>query len=498
MSYEEILQKARDAFLSGKTRNIDYRIRQLQNLLRMYEENGPQFIEALYKDLRKPKHEAILLELNVLKTDVNTMIKHCREWAAPIRVQKTVVTMMDTPVILHDPYGVVLVIGAWNYPLILALCPVAGAIAAGNCVIIKPSELAPATCKVLEELIPRYLDPECFRVVTGGAAETQQLLTNKFDYIFFTGSTTIGRLVREASNKYLTPVTLELGGKSPVYVDETVDLTIAAKRIIWGKMVNSGQTCIAPDYVLCHKSVKDNLVAKLCETLEEFYGTEPQKSSDLCRIVNVRHFQRLQALLKSGRVITGGKTDADDLWIDPTILVDVKPTDPVMQEEIFGPILPIIEIADVKEAVDFINKREKPLSLYIYSSNEKVVQCLHGNTSSGSVCVNDCLMQFSVEELPFGGVGNSGIGAYHGKYSFDTFTHRKSCLIRSLDKLGEALGKDRYPPYSETKLRRLIFLLEKRPLPSMRFIPYVASFALGIASVFLLRYIAKVAEIEDN
>jgi len=497
MSYEEIVQKARNAFLAGKTRNIDFRIRQLQNLLRMYEENGPQLIEALYKDLRKPKHEAILLELNVMKTDVRTMIENCREWAAPIRVPKTVVTMMDTPVILHDPYGVVLVIGAWNYPLILALCPVAGAIAAGNCVVIKPSELAPATCKVLEELIPRYLDPECFQVVTGGPTESQELLKLKFDYIFFTGSTTVGRLVREASNKHLTPVTLELGGKSPVYVDESVDLTIAAKRIIWGKMVNSGQTCIAPDYILCHKSIKDALVAKMCEILVEFYGTDPQKSSDLCRIVNVRHFQRLQGLLKSGRVAVGGKTDVDDLWIDPTILVDVKPTDPVMQEEIFGPILPVIEIEDAKEAVDFINSRDKPLSMYIYSSNKTVTEYLHNNTSSGSICVNDCMMQFTVEELPFGGVGSSGIGAYHGKYSFDTFTHRKSCLIRSFDKLGEILGKDRYPPYTESKLRRLIFLLEKRQIPSMRFIPYVASFALGVASVFLMRYIVKVSELDD-
>lgn len=498
MSNEEVLNKVRNAYSSGKTRNVDFRVRQLRSLLRMYEENEVELTEALYKDLRKPKHEAKLLEVNVLKSDVKTMIENCKEWAKPIRVQKTVVTMMDTPVILHDPYGVVLVIGAWNYPIQLSLCPVAGAIAAGNCVIIKPSELAPASCKLIEELVPRYLDPECYRVITGGVAETQDLLKLQFDYIFFTGSTTVGKLVREAANKHLTPVTLELGGKSPVYVDETVDLTIAARRIMWGKMVNSGQTCIAPDYVLCKRNIRDALVAKMCETLEEFYGTNPQKSPDLCRIVNVRHFDRLKALLNSGKVACGGKTDADDLWIDPTILTDVKPTDPVMQEEIFGPILPFIDVESAQEAVDFINKRDKPLSFYIFSGDSKVTEFLHANTSSGSICVNDCMMQFTVEELPFGGVGKSGIGAYHGKFSFDTFTHRKSCLIRSFDKLGETMGRDRYPPYSENKLRRLIFLLEKRTIPGMGVIGYVASFALGIASVFMTKYIFKVSNVGDE
>jgi len=498
MSHEEVVQKVRQAYLSGKTRNVEYRIRQLKNLLRLYEENETALNEALYKDLRKPKHEAKLLEVNVLKSDVKTMIENCKEWATPVKVAKTVVTMMDTPVILPDPYGVVLVIGAWNYPLQLSLCPVAGAIAAGNCVIIKPSELAPASCKLLEELVPRYLDPECFRVVTGGAAEVQDLLKQKFDYIFFTGSTVVGKLVREAANKHLTPVTLELGGKSPVFVDESVDLTITARRVIWGKMVNCGQTCIAPDYVLCTKNIKDALVAKMCETITEFYGSDPKQSPDLCRIVNVRHFERLKRLLDSGKVVMGGQTDADDLWIDPTILVDVKATDPVMQEEIFGPILPFIEVENAQEAVDFINQRDKPLSFYIFSANKKVVDYLCNNTTSGSMCINDCLMQFSVEELPFGGVGASGMGAYHGKFSFDTFTHRKSCLIRSFDRLGEALGKLRYPPYSESKLRRLIFLLQKREIPSLRLIPYVASFAFGVASVFFFRLFGKASSDGDE
>lgn len=497
-SYAEVVQKARNAFASGKTRDINFRIKQLESLLRLYEENEAELLDAVYKDLRKPKYEAKLVEVEVLKTDVQTMIKHCREWAKPQRVQKTLVTMMDTPIILQDPYGVVLVIGSWNYPIQLSLIPVSGAIAAGNCVVIKPSEVAPASSKMLMDLVPKYLDTDCFHIVSGGPAETQDLLKQRFDYIFFTGSTHIGKIVREAANKYLTPVTLELGGKSPTYVDETADLTIAARRIIWGKMVNCGQTCIAPDYILCTRATREKLVEKFREIILDWYGSDPQKSPDIGRIINVRHFQRLTALLNSGRVAIGGKTDPDDLWIEPTVLVDVKPTDPVMQEEIFGPILPMIDVENAYEAIQFINARDKPLSMYIFTKNTKIRNLITSNTSCGSICVNDTLAQFSVEELPFGGVGASGIGGYHGKYSFDTFTHKKSCLIRSFDRLGESLGKGRYPPYTEEKIRKLLFVLKKREMPNLRFVSYVASFALGVASVVLFRYVAKELGIEDK
>jgi len=489
--YDTVLQKARDAFASGKTRDVDFRLRQLNGLLRMYEENEAEMVTALYKDLRKPKYEAKLFEIEVLKNDVRTMIDNVKDWAKPQRVPKTVVTMMDTPIILQDPYGVVLVIGSWNYPIQLGLIPVSGAIAAGNCVVIKPSEVAPASSKLMEEILPRYVDSDCYQVVTGGPTDTQELLKQRFDYIFFTGSSMIGKLIHEAANAHLTPVTLELGGKSPVYIDETADMNIAARRIIWGKMANCGQTCIAPDYVLCNTNTRDHLIAAIKSILLEWYGQDAQKSPDLCRIVNVRHFQRLEALLSSGKIAIGGKTDSDDLWIEPTVLVDVKATDPVMQEEIFGPILPIVTVENAYEAIKFINSRDKALTMYIFTRNTKTQQAFLEETSCGSVCINDVIMQFTVEELPFGGVGNSGIGAYHGKYSFDTFTHKKSCLIRSYDKLGEALGKDRYPPYSEEKIRRLLFLLKRRELPSMRFVPYVASFALGVASLVLLRYTAK-------
>jgi len=496
--YDPVLQKARSAFATGRTRDVNFRIQQLEALLRMYHENEAEIVTALYKDLRKPKYEARMFEIEVLKNDVRTMIQNCKKWAKPERVPKTLVTMMDTPIILQDPYGVVLVIGSWNYPIQLGLIPVSGAIAAGNCVVIKPSEVAPASSKLLEEIVPRYLDPECYQVVTGGPTDTQLLLKQRFDYIFFTGSSSIGKLVREAANAHLTPVTLELGGKSPVYIDETVDINIAARRIIWGKMVNCGQTCIAPDYVLCNKTTQEKFIAAMKKILVEWYGPDAQKSPDLCRIVNVRHFQRLQALLSSGKVAIGGKTDSDDLWIEPTVLVDVQPSDPVMQEEIFGPILPIINVENAYEAIKFINGGEKALTMYIFSRSTKLQQAFLEETSCGSVCINDVIMQFTVGELPFGGVGNSGIGAYHGKYSFDTFTHKKSCLIRSYDKLGESLGKDRYPPYSDEKLRRLLFLLKRRELPSFRFVPYVASFAVGVASILLLRYTAKELGFENK
>jgi len=395
--HETIVQRARDAFATGKTRDVSFRIRQLEALLRMYEENEAEIVTALYKDLRKPKYEARMFEIEVLKNDVRTMIQNCREWAKPQRVPKTLVTMMDTPIILQDPYGVVLVIGSWNYPIQLGLIPVSGAIAAGNCVVIKPSEVSPASAKLLEELVPRYLDQDCFHVVTGGPADTQDLLRQRFDYIFFTGSSMIGKLVREAANAHLTPVTLELGGKSPVYIDETADINIAARRIIWGKMVNCGQTCIAPDYVLCNQATRDNLVEALRKILPEWYGSEPQKSPDLCRIVNVRHFQRLEALLGSGKVAIGGKTDSDDLWIEPTVLIDVKGTDPVMQEEIFGPILPIVTVENAYEAIKFINSREKALTMYIFTRNTKIQQAFLEETSCGSVCINDVIMQFTGE-----------------------------------------------------------------------------------------------------
>lgn len=292
---------------------------------------------------------------------------------------------------------------------------------------MKPSELAPNIAKVFADLIPKYLDNDCYKIILGDAEDTQQLLKEKFDYIFFTGSDKIGRCVHQSAAQHLTPTTLELGGKSPLYIDESVpNMSMAWRRILWAKMLNAGQTCVAPDYVLCNENVKKSLIRFGPNILKEFFGSDPKSSPDFARIVSDRHFVRLEKLLTSGKAVVGGERDIKERYVAPTILVDVSPTDPVMSEEIFGPILPVIVVKDVNEAIDFINSREKPLTLYVFSTAKGIIDRFLNETSSGSVCANDALVQFTVDSLPFGGVGNSGMGAYHGKTSFETFSHQKS------------------------------------------------------------------------
>ncbi|XP_045777315.1 aldehyde dehydrogenase, dimeric NADP-preferring isoform X4 [Maniola jurtina] len=477
----EVVQKARDTFNSGITKPLEWRKRQLKNLLRMYEENSGAMIDALVKDLRRSKTEAVLLEVDYLINDLTNLLNKFEEWAKPERPPKGFVNMLDDVVIFNDPYGVVLIIGAWNYPLQLLLLPFAGAIAAGNVVILKPSELAVASAKFIADTLPKYLDNDAFIVVEGGPEETTELLKQKFDYIFYTGGTNVGRIVYEAATKNLTPVTLELGGKSPVYIDNTVDMEITTKRVLWGKFINAGQTCIAPDYVLCSKEVQDKFVEYSKKILKEWYGEDPQKSPDLCRIINSRHFGRLQTLLDANKdkVVVGGRTDAQERFISPTILTNVTGTDKIMEDEIFGPILPIVPVENAYEAIKFINDREKPLVFYVFTSDDAMRKSLTENTSSGGMCVNDTLMHMGVDTLPFGGVGNSGIGAYHGKASFDTFTHKKSCLVRNFAAIGEKLASGRYPPYTDGKLKFITTLMRKRSGPSFKYLPYFIAFALG-------------------
>ncbi|KAL1117945.1 hypothetical protein AAG570_004258 [Ranatra chinensis] len=407
----------------------------------MCTECGSYLANALATDLRKSKMESYITEINLVIGEIQNALDHLKSWMEPEKPKKNVMTLLDTLRIYNDPRGVVLIIGAWNYPVQLSLMPIIGAIAAGNCVILKPSEVANASAKALAELIPKYLDSECYSVVLGGVAETTELLKERFDYILYTGSSSVGKLVRSAANQYLTPVTLELGGKSPVYIDSTVDMSVAARRILWGKCINSGQTCIAPDYVLCTRDVQYMFVEEAKKVLQEFYGDNKKESPDLCRIINDKHFERLVDLMKDGEIAVGGGYDASDRFIEPTILTNVKPTDPIMQEEIFGPILPIMNVDNAYDAIKFINSRERPLTFYIFTTDKTVQSLMLDNTVSGSVCVNDTMLQFCVDTLPFGGVGQSGMGAYHGKYSFDTFTHKKSCLIKSLNKLGENLSR---------------------------------------------------------
>lgn len=483
----EAVSKARTAFERGVTKPLEFRERQLKALLRLYEENLDGICNALAADLHKSKQEVVTLEVEVLVNELKGIIRHFKKWAQPTYTERAFANWLDEVSILKDPYGVVLVIGAWNYPLQLTLAPVTGAIAAGNTVVIKPSELAPATAKFIAETIPKYLDNECYQVYLGGPQETSDLLKERFDYIFFTGSTTVGKIVHQAANQYLTPTTLELGGKSPVYIDNTIDIHIAAKRILWGKWINSGQTCIAPDYVLCSREVQEKFVKAAQSILKEWSGNNLKDSPDFCRIINDRHFQRLSNLLTNGKIAVGGKTDPKQRFIELSVLVDVKGSDPVMQDEIFGPILPIVNINNAYEAINFINKREKPLALYIFSNNKKDVQLILDNTSSGGTCVNDTIMHIAVEGLPFGGVGQSGMGNYHGKQSFDTFTHMKSCLYKKAGGLGEKLASSRYPPYSQSKINMLKMLLKERAGIKLTYLPHIIMFGLGLASAYFLK-----------
>ncbi|XP_029041357.2 aldehyde dehydrogenase, dimeric NADP-preferring isoform X2 [Osmia bicornis bicornis] len=480
--YASLVERTRNTFFTGKTRPLEWRKKQLKQTLLMLEECKSEIISALASDLHRCKFESIAMEIQIVEGEIKDMLMHIKEWSADEKPPKAMVNMLDKVEIRKDPYGIVLVIGPWNYPLQLCLIPVIGAIAAGNCVILKPSELSLATSQLLAKILPRYLDSECVHVVLGGVPETTELLKQKFDYIFYTGSTSVGKIIREAANKFLTPVTLELGGKSPVYIDNTADISIAVKRILWGKCINVGQTCIAPDYIICTPEVQNKFIPEAEKVLKEWYGENPKESPDLARIISDNHYQRLVKYLSgNGKVAIGGNCDPVDKYISPTILIDVKPTDPVMQDEIFGPILPFVTVNNAYEAIKFINSREKPLALYIFSSDESTISLFLENTSSGDVCVNDVMMHAAVDTLPFGGVGYSGMGCYHGKYTFDTFVHKKGCLIKDYNKLVESIASCRYPPYSDKKLSFLSLMIAKRPdIPGIKYIPHLLAFGFGI------------------
>ncbi|XP_058799815.1 aldehyde dehydrogenase, dimeric NADP-preferring isoform X2 [Phymastichus coffea] len=491
-NFAELVQSTRDVFYTNKTRPIEFRIKQLKAMKKLIEENETELSTALSNDLGRSKFENYVLEIDFTLNECIHMLHNIKKWSAPERPPKGIVNLLDDVVIYKEPYGVVLVIGAWNYPLQLTLCPVIGAIAAGNCVIIKPSEVSGAVAKIIAELIPKYLDNECYKVVVGGVAETTELLKQKFDYIFYTGSTTVGRIVREASNKFLTPVTLELGGKSPVYIDGTSEMPVTVKRILWGKFINVGQTCIAPDYIICSKEVQNVFIKEAKIIMKEWYGDNPKESPDLCRIVSDRHYQRLVGFLTNGEVAIGGQVDASQRYIAPTILINVKLTDPVMKEEVFGPILPIVNVENAYEAIKFINERDKPLAFYLFSESEENIKLVMHNTSSGNVVINDTILHMTVDTLPFGGVGASGMGAYHGKLTFDTFVHQKGCLIKSFNIIGETLASARYPPYSDAKLKFLSLLVAKRPdIPGIQYLPHLMMFGLGVAATFAVKALMK-------
>jgi aldehyde dehydrogenase (NAD+) len=450
------VSRLRAAFDAGHTRPAAWRRRQLAAFARLVREGGRELTDAMRRDLGKPPVESWVTEIGFVAREIDGLAKHLDAWMRPRRVPVPWVLLPATARIEPQPLGVTLVISPWYYPVQLLILPMATAVAAGNAVVGKPSELAPATSAVIARLAARYLDASAVAIVEGGPPETTALLAQRFDHIFYTGGGRVGRIVMEAAAKHLTPVTLELGGKSPAIVAADADVETAARRIAYGKFINAGQTCVAPDYVLAAPAIEERLVHALERQLRTAYGPDPRASRSFGRIVNDRHFARLKGLLDAGgyaSVALGGETDAADRYIAPTILRGVSPDAAVMSEEIFGPILPVLTVADVDEAIRFVNAGPKPLALYVFSRSNRVARHVLARTSSGSACVNTCVVQLAVPALPFGGVGESGMGSYHGRAGFDAFSHGRAIFRR-------APGPEpplQYPPY--TRLREVILRL---------------------------------------
>jgi aldehyde dehydrogenase (NAD+) len=448
----------RGSFDRGITKPLAWRLAQLKAMRRMLTERSVEFEDALLADLGKNPTESQIAELGFVVGEIDHMTRHLRKWLRPKRVAVPGALLPASASVVREPVGLVLVIAPWNYPVQLLLAPVVGAIAAGNAVVLKPSELAPATSAAMARLIPEYLDRRAVAVVEGGVEETTELLAQRWDHIFYTGNGRVGRIVAAAAVANLTPVTLELGGKSPVYVDDTVDVDAAAGRIAWGKFMNAGQTCVAPDYILATKAVAPRLAAALARAVTELYGNDPATSPDYGRIVDDRQFQRLTTLLDAGSTVTGGTHDAASRYFAPTVLSGVPRDAPVMREEIFGPILPIVTVDGLDDAIRFIVAGDAPLALYVFSENAKVRKRFLTDTSSGAVGFGVPAAHLVVAGLPFGGVGESGMGAYHGERSLQTFSHEKAVLRKSLKPDTLRLI---YPPYTEAKDKFARGLLRK-------------------------------------
>jgi aldehyde dehydrogenase (NAD+) len=450
-----LVDGVRRSFESGRTRPAAWRLEQLRALRRMVKERSEEILEALRADVGKPQLEGYTTEVGYTIGAIDHTLKHLAKWMAPQKVSTSLLAQPGQSRIHKEPLGVVLIIAPWNYPFQLSVGPLVGALAAGNCAVIKPSEVTPATATLLSRLLPEYLDASCVKVFEGGVPETTALLEQRFDHIFYTGNGSVARIVMTAAAKHLTPVTLELGGKSPAIITRDANLEVAARRIAFGKWTNAGQTCVAPDYVLAHRDVHDAFVRELSQAVREFYGDDPQRSKDYGRVVNERHHRRVMALMNSGRIALGGQADEADRYIAPTILTEVEPDAPVMQDEIFGPILPVLKIGDTEDAIRFINARPKPLALYVFTEDDTTARDVVARTSSGGVTVNHIWLHLAVHDLPFGGVGESGMGAYHGQASFDTFSHKKAVLTKPT-RLDPSIM---YPPYTSFKEKVLKKLL---------------------------------------
>lgn len=444
------VDELRRAFATGRTRSLEWRTTQLDRLEELLRECEPELTAALAADLGRCPLEA-WFELGLLGRQLRYVRRHLRGWNRPARVHTPLLTFPGGSRVVREPLGVVLILAPWNAPFLLTVGPLIGAIAGGNCAVIKPSEIAPRSSSTLARLLPRYLDPACFAVIEGAAPEATALLRERFDHILYTGNQTVGRTVMEAAARNLTPVTLELGGKSPCVIARDADVPSAARRIAWGKLINAGQICIAPDHVLVDETRTEELFESLAGSIVDFYGTDARESHDFQRIVDRGHFDRVSRYLDDGQVVIGGEKDAETLYVAPTVTTNVPDDAPSMQEEIFGPVLPVVQVADLDEAIDRVRSRPKPLALYLFTRSRRTRNRVVEETSSGGVCVNDTFMHMAVQGLPFGGVGASGMGAYQGRASFETFTHPKAVLART----ARPDVPIRYPPYDDGKLRWL-------------------------------------------
>ncbi len=446
---DKIIEDHYKFFESKKSRDIDFRINQLRCLKSAIKKYEYKIYEALYKDLGKCEFESYTTEVGFVLSSISHTIKNLKKWAKKEKVKTPLYLFPAKSFIISEPYGTVLIIGPYNYPFQLLVEPLVGALAAGNCVVLKPSENVPNLSRVITEMITETFPKEYIRSVEGGIETNTSLINGTFDYIFFTGSAQVGKIIMEAAARNLVPVTLELGGKSPVIVDESADIRVAAKRIIWGKTINVGQTCVAPDYVVVNNKVKDELIKELKLQIQSFYGKDAMESKDYGRIVNDRHFIRLKNILdkEADKIIYGGKVNREKRYIEPT-LIDASWEGAAMSEEIFGPILPIISFSNLDEIIGEIKKLSKPLALYLFTENYEVEKKVLEEISSGGACINDTITHLANPELPFGGVGNSGIGAYHGKESFKTFSHRKS-VVRKTTKINIPIV---FPPFNKKNL----------------------------------------------
>lgn len=451
---DEMLDKSfnmkRKFFDDGNTRSYEFRITQLIKLKQMIKNNEKEILEALYLDLHKPAFEAYTAEIGIMYEEINYTIKHLKTWMKPEKIQTPIVLHPSRSFVYSDPLGIALIIGPWNYPFQLLLAPLVGAISAGNCVIIKPSDQTKHISNLVAKIIGETYPEEYISVVQGPGAMVGPMLIEqfRFDHIFFTGSPSVGKQIATMAAKHLTPVTLELGGKSPAIVDKEVNIDVAARRLVWAKYFNAGQTCVCPDYLLIHESIKDEFLSKMKFYIKEFFGEKPIESESYGRIINEKRFDILKEYLNQGNVIIGGEIDRESKFISPTIIDGINIDSKIMQEEVFGPILPVITYSDINEAVTIVRKNRYPLALYLFTQNKGIEKFILENIEFGGGCINNGMVHLVNSKMPFGGVGNSGIGRYHGRYSFETFSHKKSVL-----KTGEWLDPSlRYAPYNNKKL----------------------------------------------